>query len=568
MLRSLSIPARCACLALAALALPAAPGAAQAYSAPASQDASAELMRHMRVLATSPKNFQALIGAGRAALDVGDTQAAAGFFGRAEEVSPASPLPQAGMGAVLVASGDPRGALTYFAKAQQRGATQASIALERGLAFDLIGDQAKAQSDYRAALHGPDGNEARRRLALSLAISRDIKGAAETIEPLLARRDPGALRINAFVLALAGDREGARRTIDAAMPGAGASFDPFFRMLPVLRADEKAAAVHLGEFPKDAAQRYAQAQPISSSPVLSIGNTSTPEPVRTAQRGQAKPAKVAQQKPVAVAQRADTKTKQSPVKIAEAPRRAVREAARPTTYMAMVRPSLDPSRYASTRRAKPTPTTPAKPADQSADPEPRPGDRLGEIAELLSTPAAAPDQQPGPAAEAVTELAADFTTPPPPEPAITFDLAPPPPEPKVETAKPKRAVSKPKVETAKAVKLADAQKKPGEKTPSEKPKAAEKKAAPTVSRHFVQLASGANADRLPTEFKKIRAKKPSLFSGRPVQVSKGKDLFRLVVGPFKTKEDSREFVNELAKAGIDGFSYTAPEGLKFEKITS
>ena len=31
-------------------------------------------------------------------------------------------------------------------------------------------------------------------------------------------------------------------------------------------ANEKAAAVHLGEFPKDAAQRYASAQPIPLSP--------------------------------------------------------------------------------------------------------------------------------------------------------------------------------------------------------------------------------------------------------------------------------------------------------------
>ena len=88
------------------------------------------------------------------------------------------------MGAASVAMGDPQGALTYFARAQQYGATQMQIAVDRGLAFDLMGDQAKAQSDYRAALNGAEANEARRRLALSLAISRDIPGAAATIEPL------------------------------------------------------------------------------------------------------------------------------------------------------------------------------------------------------------------------------------------------------------------------------------------------------------------------------------------------------------------------------------------------
>ena len=43
---------------------------------------------------------------GRAAL--GDTQAAAGFFGRAEEVNAGNPLRIAGMGAALVATATPR----------------------------------------------------------------------------------------------------------------------------------------------------------------------------------------------------------------------------------------------------------------------------------------------------------------------------------------------------------------------------------------------------------------------------------------------------------------------------
>ena len=46
------------------------------------------LARNVKQLATSPKNFNALIGAGRAALQMGDAQSAAGFFARAEEVYP------------------------------------------------------------------------------------------------------------------------------------------------------------------------------------------------------------------------------------------------------------------------------------------------------------------------------------------------------------------------------------------------------------------------------------------------------------------------------------------------
>src|SRR6185312_9049577 len=113
------------------------------------------------------------------ALALGDAQAAAGFFARADDVSPRSPQPQAGMGAVSVANGDPQGALSYFTRAQQLGASIASFACERGLAYDLMGDQRQAQADYRIALGGPDADEARSRLALSLAISGNRSGALQ-----------------------------------------------------------------------------------------------------------------------------------------------------------------------------------------------------------------------------------------------------------------------------------------------------------------------------------------------------------------------------------------------------
>src|SRR5690606_7781624 len=57
----------------------------------AKESAATALSRHIRVLASSPRNFDALIGAGRAALELGDVQAAAGFFGRAEEAYPTAP---------------------------------------------------------------------------------------------------------------------------------------------------------------------------------------------------------------------------------------------------------------------------------------------------------------------------------------------------------------------------------------------------------------------------------------------------------------------------------------------
>jgi tetratricopeptide (TPR) repeat protein len=247
-----------ACTGVAAVANPA--FAAQSYQDDSSSPA-ASLARNVRTLASDPKDFSALIGAGRAALELGDAQAAAGFFARADEVSPQSPLPQAGMGAVSVANGEPKAALPYFARAQKLGAPTATFGCDRGLAYDLLGNQTQAQADYRAALGSPDGDEARRRLALSLAISGKQAEAMQILAPLLARSDAAAYRTRAFVLALAGDSNGAMTAVDAAMPGSWSRVSPFLQRLPSLTAGQKAAAVNLGIFPDANQPAYAYAAP-------------------------------------------------------------------------------------------------------------------------------------------------------------------------------------------------------------------------------------------------------------------------------------------------------------------
>ncbi len=241
------------------LTVAAMPAAAQSSYSPYAESPSGALARYVRTLASSPRDFSALIGAGRAALALGDTDAAAGFFARADEVSPNSPLPQAGMGAVSVANGDARAALPYFARAQQLGAPVATFGADRGLAYDLLGQQAQAQADYRAALGGIDGDEARRRLALSLAISGIKAEALQTLIPLQSKGDAAAGRIRAFVLALTGDSRGAMAAIDAAMPGSWSRVAPFLQRLPALAPAQKAAAVNLGIFPDADGVAYASA---------------------------------------------------------------------------------------------------------------------------------------------------------------------------------------------------------------------------------------------------------------------------------------------------------------------
>ena len=71
----------------AAIAIPASPATAQGSYSPYDETAAAALARYVRALASDPKDFDALIGAGRAALELGDAQAAAGFFARADEAN-------------------------------------------------------------------------------------------------------------------------------------------------------------------------------------------------------------------------------------------------------------------------------------------------------------------------------------------------------------------------------------------------------------------------------------------------------------------------------------------------
>ena len=233
----------------AALVIAPVPATAQGSYSPYDESATAALARYVRDLAADPKDFTSLIGAGRAALALGDTEAAAGFFARADDANPNSPLPQAGMGAVSAMNGDPQASFPYFERAQQLGATLATIGCDRGLAYDLLGRQSEAEADYRAALNGPDRDEARRRLALSLAITGNRSEALQTLSPLVAKRDPAAERARAFVLALSGDMNGALVAINAAMPASSGQISPFLQRLPGLNAAQKAAAVNLGIFP-------------------------------------------------------------------------------------------------------------------------------------------------------------------------------------------------------------------------------------------------------------------------------------------------------------------------------
>ena len=92
------------------------------------------LSRHLRELAADPQNVTALIGAGQASLDVGDGNAALGFFARADEKAPRNGQVKAGLARALLMVDNPREALKMFDAARSLGVPDLQLAPDRGLA--------------------------------------------------------------------------------------------------------------------------------------------------------------------------------------------------------------------------------------------------------------------------------------------------------------------------------------------------------------------------------------------------------------------------------------------------
>ena len=238
-------------LAPAALLAASAPAALLAQEVvqalPGTTDAD-RLAEQMRALAANPRDINALIAAADLSLSLGDLSGAASLYARAEKVSMSDPRIKAGEGSILVRSERPGEALRYFAQAEAAGYDARGFAADRGLAYDLIGQQERAQRDYRLALKTRPDDEIVKRYALSLGISGKRDAALEQLDPLLRKADRSAWRIRAFVLAMGGDQAAAEKIATTMLPvGMAQGLLPFFQRLPTLPAADRAFAVHFGE---------------------------------------------------------------------------------------------------------------------------------------------------------------------------------------------------------------------------------------------------------------------------------------------------------------------------------
>jgi tetratricopeptide (TPR) repeat protein len=216
-----------------------------------SEAAVGRLNSSLAKLSRAPQDVEALLGAAQAALDLGDVQAANGFFTRANLVNPNLPAAKLGLAVVELALKQPQEAAANFDAAESLGEHARGHLADRGLAYDLTGQQAKAQRDYQAALRENAGDtKARLRYAVSLGISGKLLEADQLLEAPLKAGDREAWRFRAFIYAMNGKPTDARNITQNVMPkGLADALDPYMVRVPLLTPAQKAAAAHYGDFP-------------------------------------------------------------------------------------------------------------------------------------------------------------------------------------------------------------------------------------------------------------------------------------------------------------------------------
>lgn len=396
----------------------------------------------MRRLGTNPRDLDALITAGELSLKLGDAGGAASLFKRAEQLSPLNGRVRAGMARILVTQERPGEALRYFDQAIGFGLDPRSFAGDRGLAYDLIGEQERAQRDYRAALRDADDPEVRRRYALSLGIAGRREEALRQIEPLLRTSDRGAWRARAFILAMAGDVAGAEQVAGQTMPPAMvAAIRPFLALLVRMAPADRAFAVHFGEVRMTAA-RIADAQLTPPLPALgpdpdarTVQVAAAPPPMSRAERARQRRAERAQARQAA-RERLASRERPAPVRARPAAEERETDRDRERTRLAALdrRRAMTPpgSMVASPPPAARPPATPGF-GELTPSPAPTPSPTSAPSPAASVAPpvavAAAPagDPRPAPAPPAVL----------PPAPAPAPSPSPPlPPSPPAQSATP------------------------------------------------------------------------------------------------------------------------------------
>ena len=243
----------------------------------------AELRAAMRRISINPSDADAMADAGNASLALGDANAALNFFTRANTLRPGNSRIVSGLATATVRTENPFEALRLFDQAVRLGANERAIALDRALAFDLLGNFGRAQQDYKLARTASTSDDLIIRQAVSLSLAGQKEAADAMLLPLLQRNSATAWRARAFMLAARGDLRESTRVAQGFMDASSAlRMERFFRLMPSLTDAQKAAAIHLGHFPtgqavgRDSEQVRRIASTAPQAPIVSGENRLIP----------------------------------------------------------------------------------------------------------------------------------------------------------------------------------------------------------------------------------------------------------------------------------------------------
>ncbi len=501
----------------------------------AADDLNEALMR----LARDRRDVDALITAGLASLQLDDADAAIGFFGRAKELSPENPRIAEGMAAAYVRGGRPVEALKLFEEAEQAGISTGSLWADRGLAYDLVGQNEAAQTAYRRALSLKDDSAVRQRLALSYAIAGERRPFEDTLKPLLDARDFAAYRTRAFGLAVLGEADEAIEIARAVMPrDLAGRMEPYLRFMPRLTRSQQAAAANLGIYPS--ASRIGRDDPRIASAAGAIAGPGTSD--------------------------AGLEPSGEPLGVAASTsgvRQSVRDLRDPLTRTLLRTPTRQPA-----LRIPPPPPAQTRVAESTPTPEPV----------VPETPAAR---------EPVQIAAVNLGQPESRESggrgeAAAFDLASAPQDEGTAGAVPATAAASGTGSTAAlgTRDLADAFADFAEPTTVEvtgedvvdisaiepvREEEAAPEPPPAPRRIWLQIGIGQNRSLLRSDWR-LKYRKIDAIKDKGPFVTPWGQTNRLLAGPFDSQAEAREALNALAAADIDSFIWTSAEGQAIDAL--
>ena len=482
-----------------------------------------ELRDAMRRISFSPSDADALADAGNASLLLGDANAALNFFTRANAIRPNNSRIVSGLAIATVRTENPFEALRLFDDAVRLGASERSIAADRALAFDLLGNFGRAQQDYQLARTVASSDDIIIRQAVSLSLAGQKEQADAMLLPLLQRNSPTAWRARAFMLAARGDLRESNKVAQGFMDAPSAQkMERFFRLMPNLTGAQQAAAIHLGHFPTS------QSVGRDSEQVRRVAATAQQPAVGPAQNRLIPSGAPLGTKPTAAR---DAKSEANPQR---KPDRKTQERTEVQAAVATT-PRPDPVFAKVDLAVTVAGTTPTaqEPISLAAVTSPQPAP-----AKIIAAPTSVP----------ASTASAGFSLD-----AIVGAIEIPeseqrPSEVPVDLKKLKPVTPKAAADASKASKI--------------DPKAAAKAKleAANPARIWVQIATG-EASGLGFDYRKLTKNNPILFKAQKPWTSPWGRAARLLVGPFADAKAAKKWEGDFKKAGGDAFMWKSEIGV-------